>query len=57
VAPLASNSSRFQKLPSITAEKRLASLKETKAVVTQYHKYLTENSLIRSVSDPEILPP
>jgi hypothetical protein len=36
---------------------RLATLKETKAVVTQYHKYLTENSLIRSVSDPEILPP
>ena len=36
---------------------RLASLKETKAVVTHYHKYLKENSLIRSVSDPEILPP
>ena len=36
---------------------RLARLKEAKAVVTQYHKYLTENSLIRSVSDPEILPP
>ena len=36
---------------------RLATLKETKAVVTQYHKYLTENSLIRSVSDPDILPP
>jgi hypothetical protein len=36
---------------------RLATLKEAKAVVTQYHKYLTENSLIKSVSDPEILPP
>ena len=36
---------------------RLATLIETKAVVTQYHKYLKENSLIRSVSDPEILPP
>jgi hypothetical protein len=36
---------------------RLATLQETKAVVTQYHKYLKENSLIRSVSDPEILPP
>jgi hypothetical protein len=36
---------------------RLATLKETKAVVTQYHKYLKENSLIRSISDPEILPP
>jgi hypothetical protein len=36
---------------------RLATLKETKAVVTQYHNYLKENSLIRSVSDPDILPP
>ncbi|MGB8082889.1 MAG: hypothetical protein WA439_00340 [Pseudolabrys sp.] len=36
---------------------RLATLKEAKAVVTQYHKFLKENSLIRSVSDPEILPP
>jgi hypothetical protein len=36
---------------------RLATLREAKAVVTQYHKYLTENSLIKSVSDPEILPP
>jgi hypothetical protein len=36
---------------------RLATLKEAKAVVTQYHKYLKENSLVKSVSDPEILPP
>ena len=36
---------------------RAATLKEAKAVVTQYHKYLKENSLIKSVSDPEILPP
>ncbi|MFY9788714.1 MAG: hypothetical protein WAK08_23770 [Pseudolabrys sp.] len=36
---------------------RLATLKETKAVVTQYHKYLKKNSLIRPISDPEILPP
>jgi hypothetical protein len=36
---------------------RLATLKEAKAVVTQYQKFLKENSLIRSVSDPEILPP
>ena len=36
---------------------RLATLKEAKAVVTQYHKYLTENSLIRSISDPDIFPP
>jgi hypothetical protein len=35
---------------------RLATLKEAKAVVTQYHKFLKENSLVKSVSDPEILP-
>ncbi len=28
---------------------RLATLKEAKAVVTQYHKYLSENSLIKTV--------
>ena len=28
---------------------RLATLKEAKAVVTQYHKYLSEHSLIKSV--------
>jgi len=36
---------------------RAATLKEAKAVVTQYHQYLTENSLVRSVFDPDILPP
>ena len=36
---------------------RLATLKEAKAVVTQYHKYLKENSLIKSLFEPEILPP
>ena len=36
---------------------RAATLKEAKAVVTQYHQYLTENLLVRSVSDPVILPP
>ena len=36
---------------------RLATLREAKAVVTQYHKYLTENSLIKSVSEPKLLPP
>ena len=36
---------------------RLATLKEAKAVVTQYHKYLNENSLIKSLFEPEILPP
>ncbi len=30
---------------------RLATLSEAKAVVTQYHKYLSENSLIKTVSD------
>jgi hypothetical protein len=36
---------------------RAASLKEAKAVVTQYHQYLKENSLIRSIFEPDILPP
>jgi hypothetical protein len=36
---------------------RLATLKEAKVVAAQYLKYLTENSLIKSVSDPEILLP
>ena len=36
---------------------RAATLKEAKAVVTQYHKYLKENSLIKSIFDPDILPP
>src|SRR5262245_57682990 len=37
---------------------RLATLKEAKAVVTQYHKYLSENSLIKTVFDePVSLPP
>ena len=30
---------------------RLATLKEAKVVVTQYHKYLSENSLIKTVVD------
>jgi hypothetical protein len=34
-----------------------SALREAKAVVTQYHKYLKENSLIKSVFEPEILPP
>jgi hypothetical protein len=37
---------------------RLATLKEAKAVVTQYHKYLSENALIKSIFDDTIaLPP
>jgi len=30
---------------------RLATLSEAKAILTQYHKYLSENSLIKSVPD------
>ncbi|HZP68577.1 MAG TPA: hypothetical protein VFB29_01420 [Pseudolabrys sp.] len=37
---------------------RLATLNEAKAVVAQYHRYLTENSLIRSIFDDTVsLPP
>jgi hypothetical protein len=37
---------------------RLATLNEAKSVVSQYHKYLSENSLIRSVVDETVsLPP
>jgi len=36
---------------------RAATLKEAKIVVTQYHQYLRENSLIRSIFEPDILPP
>ena len=36
---------------------RLATLNEARAVVTQYHKYLKENSLIKSLFEPDILPP
>ena len=37
---------------------RLATLKEAKAVVAQYHKYLSEHSLIKTVfEDPLSLPP
>ena len=36
---------------------RAATLKEAKAVVTQYHQYLKENSLIKSIFEPDILPP
>jgi hypothetical protein len=32
---------------------RLATLKEAKAVVTQYHKYLSENSLIKTVAESD----
>jgi hypothetical protein len=34
---------------------RLATLRETKAVVTQYHKYLSEHSLIKAVFNESAL--
>jgi hypothetical protein len=38
---------------------RLATLREAKSVVTRYHQYLSDNSLIKTVSDetPSSLPP
>jgi hypothetical protein len=36
---------------------RPATLKEAKFVTTHYHKYLAENSLLKSPLEPEILPP
>ena len=36
---------------------RAATLKEAKTIVTQYHQYLKENSLVKSVFEPDILPP
>ena len=36
---------------------RPATLREAKVVVTQYHKYLSENSLIKTVFDETLLPP
>ena len=38
---------------------RLATLREAKAVVKQYHKYLSDHSLIKTVFDetPSLLPP
>ena len=36
---------------------RLATLKEAKAVVTQYHKYLSEHSLIKTVPEETITLP
>jgi hypothetical protein len=38
-------------------EQRPATLKEAKFVTTHYHKYLAENSLIKSPLEREILPP
>ena len=35
---------------------RLATLSEAKTVISQYHKYLTENALIKSIPDESSLP-
>ena len=37
---------------SLEIQWRLATLTEAKAVVSHYHKYLSENSLIKSISEP-----
>ena len=36
---------------------RLATLREAKAVVTQYHKYMSENSLFKTVREESITVP
>src|SRR5262245_21814415 len=36
---------------------RLATLKEAKVVAAQHFKYLKENGLLKSVYDPDIIPP
>jgi len=36
---------------------RPATLKEAKFVTTHYHKFLAENSLIKSPFEPDVLPP
>jgi hypothetical protein len=43
---------------NLEIQRRLATLKEAKAVVTQYHKFLSEHSLIKAVFDETLsLPP
>ncbi|HZS63562.1 MAG TPA: hypothetical protein VFA53_03550 [Xanthobacteraceae bacterium] len=44
-------------LENLEIQWRLATLKEAKAVIGQYHRFLTENSLIRSVTDDVPLAP
>jgi Copper chaperone PCu(A)C len=48
---------KMRDLRDIEIQWRAATLKEAKAVVTQYHKYLKENSLVKSIFEPDILPP
>src|SRR5215467_1233668 len=42
---------------SLEIQWRLATLTEAKVVVSQYHKYLSENSLIKSIPEPSALLP
>jgi hypothetical protein len=46
-------------LENLEIQWRLATLKEAKAVISQYHRYLSENSLIKSVIEESafFLPP
>jgi hypothetical protein len=46
-------------LENLEIQWRLATLKEAKAVISQYHRYLSENSLIKSVVEESafFLPP
>jgi hypothetical protein len=46
-------------LENLEIQWRLATLKEAKAVISQYHRYLAENSLIKSVVEETafFLPP
>lgn len=41
-------------LENLEIQWRLATLKEAKVVIAQYHKYLSENSLIKSVFDETV---
>ncbi len=42
-------------LENLEIQWRLATLKEAKAVIAQYHKYLSEHSLIKSLADETAL--
>jgi len=46
-------------LENLEIQWRLATLKEAKAVISQYHRYLSENSLIKNVVEETsfLLPP
>src|SRR5581483_3911946 len=44
-------------LENLEIQWRLATLKEAKAVIAQYHKYLMDNALIKSVFEEAVLLP